>query len=47
MRMLACILTLVVVSPLCGSAQGPTEEDLTMLIGRLIELDSIDLAPRV
>jgi hypothetical protein len=28
-------------------AQGPTDDDLTKLIGRLIELDSIDLAPLV
>jgi len=32
-----------------GSArgEGPTEEDLTRLIARLVELDSIDLAPLV
>src|SRR4051794_37029221 len=30
-----------------ASHQGPTEQDLTKLIDRLIELDSIDLAPLV
>lgn len=30
-----------------AAAQGPTDADLTKLIERLIELDSIDLAPKV
>jgi hypothetical protein len=43
-------LCLVVIGSLaanCSVAQGPTEADLTKLIARLIELDSIDLAPKV
>lgn len=42
-----CLLGFRFLSPSSAVAQEPTEEDLTKLIGRLIELDSIDLAPRV
>lgn len=47
-----CLLSLFVlltsiVHPICAQELGPTEEDLTRLIQRLIELDSIDLSPRV
>src|SRR5262245_48892065 len=45
-----CLLYLVVFGVLGlkpAAAQGPTEADLTKLIERLIELDSIDLAPKV
>jgi hypothetical protein len=48
-RRMLCMMSLVLGS--LGSqgalAQAPTEEDLTKLIGRLVELDSIDLAPKV
>lgn len=40
-----CLFAWLGVQP--ATAQGPTEDDLTRLIGRLIELDSIDLAPLV
>lgn len=48
--MMRYTLSLVVLGSLaleCAAAEGPTEADLTKLIDRLIELDSIDLAPRV
>jgi len=44
------VLCLVVFGSLAlkpASGQGSTADDLTRLIDRLIELDSIDLAPRV
>lgn len=47
---LRCLLSVVVIAifaPQPTVAQGPTEADLTKLIERLIELDSIDLAPKV
>lgn len=47
MRNLICILVFVAMGPQFAIAQGPTEDDLTKLIHRLIELDSIDLAPLV
>lgn len=45
-----CLLYFLVLgslTPQIALAQGPTEGDLTELIRRLIELDSIDLAPKV
>jgi hypothetical protein len=45
-----CIMSLLVfrsLFPQNATAQGPTADDLTQLINRLIELDSIDLAPKV
>jgi hypothetical protein len=47
------VLLILINGGLCGRAvaqekdQGPTERDLTDLINRLIELDSIDLAAKV
>src|SRR5262245_60077402 len=44
------VLTTVILGTMAvrpAAAQGPTAEDLTRLIDRLVELDSIDLAPRV
>jgi hypothetical protein len=48
--LLRYVLSLLVLGSLAlapAAAQGPTEADLTKLIERLIELDSIDLAPKV
>jgi len=42
-----CLLMFSSLFPQIATAQGPTEDDLTQLINRLIELDSIDLAPKV
>ncbi len=44
-----CFLVMVLASsaPKLAAAQEPTEASLTELIGRLIQLDSIDLAPNV
>jgi len=39
--------TIVLFTSLPAFAQGPTAENLTKLIERLVELDSIDLAPQV
>lgn len=47
MRALICVVVIGSIIPQPAFAQGPTEDDLTKLIGRLIELDSIDLAPLV
>lgn len=47
MRYLLCLIVLGSLSLPRAGAQSPTEADLTKLIGRLIELDSIDLAPQV
>src|SRR5688572_31491916 len=47
MRRLLCLVVLGSLGPPSAIAQGPTEDDLTGLISRLIELDSIDLAPKV
>lgn len=44
---LTCFLVLGTLGQPHASAQGPTEDDLSKLIHRLIELDSIDLAPQV
>lgn len=47
MRQLAPVLVLLSLGLPQVAAQTPTDEDLTKLIGRLVELDSIDLAPLV
>jgi hypothetical protein len=46
-RCTLCLVVLGLLGPKPAAAQGPTEVDLTKLIERLIELDSIDLAPKV
>jgi hypothetical protein len=47
MRYVMCLVVLGSLGLLSVPAEGPTERDLTELINRLIELDSIDLAPKV
>src|SRR5262245_13536313 len=52
MRLLVCLLVagslgLQPAAAQAPTAQAPTERSLTELIQRLIELDSIDLAPKV
>src|SRR5262245_10329317 len=42
-----CLLVFVLPGLPSARAQGPTEDELTKLIGRLVEVDSIDLAPLV
>src|SRR5262245_58118309 len=42
-----CLLTFVLAGVTPARAQGPTEDELTKVIGRLVELDSIDLTPLV
>ena len=45
-----CLISLLVVgswNQQSAIAQGPAEDDLTKQIGRLIDLDSMDLAPKV
>lgn len=41
------VLLLLWLTAMPAAAQGPTEADLTRLIERLMELDSIDLAPKI
>lgn len=47
MRYVLCLIALGSLPLASPAADGPTEADLTKLIERLIELDSIDLAPKV
>lgn len=47
MRTLLCLVAFAVIAVSPAVAQGPTDEGLTKLIDRLVELDSIDLAPLV
>lgn len=47
MRSFFCVLVLGSIALQPVAAQEPTEADLTKLIERLIELDSVDLAPKV
>jgi hypothetical protein len=42
-----CVAVLAWSSAVPAFGQGPTEDELTKLIDRLIDLDSIDLAPKV
>lgn len=46
-RRLVCLIVLGTLSLPSANAQGPTADDLTKLIDRLVDLDSIDLAPTV
>jgi hypothetical protein len=46
-RCLLCAVACEALGLRSTASEGPTEADLTKLIERLIELDSIDLAPKV